>query len=283
MRRPSTTDATTDATTSAPSALSTQETPMTTTIPAPIHSVTPSGSSAPGGTAPALRMRQVVLTYPDGNGRVTAVDHVDLTVPEASSLAITGASGSGKSSLLAVAATLTRPDSGSVLLGDGDDTIDVAGLSPAQAAAVRARYLGIVFQQSNLVESLTAREQLEVMTRLGGRPDRHHRTAARERADRLLDRVGLAGMGRRRVAELSGGQRQRVSIARALMNRPRLLLVDEPTSALDSTTSSAVMDLLSGVCADEQVALVMVTHDELAAARCDARVRMVDGRCEHLS
>ena len=255
---------------------------MTTTVPAPVHTATPARSpSATGGPTPALQMRQVVLSYPDGGGRVTAVDHVDLCVPAASSLAITGPSGSGKSSLLAVAATLTRPDSGSVLLGAGQETIDVAALTPRRAGEVRARHLGIVFQQSNLIESLTAREQLEVMTRLRGRPGRAERAAARARADHLLERVGLAGMGRRRVAELSGGQRQRVSIARALMNRPRLLLVDEPTSALDSATSAAVMDLLLGVCADEQVALVMVTHDERAAARCDARVRMVDGSCEH--
>jgi len=243
----------------------------------------PSATRPAGGVtpAPALELRDVVLTYPDGASRHTAVDHVDLLVPARSSLAITGPSGSGKSSLLAVAATLTRPDSGNVLLGLGDGRLELAGLDRAEAARVRREHLGIVFQQSNLLESLGAREQLEVMAHLGGpRPSRRERAALRERADELLAKVGLEGLGSRSVGALSGGQRQRVSIARALVGRPQLLLVDEPTSALDSHAGAEVMDLLLGVCADEGVALVMVTHDERAADRCDQRITLVDGHIE---
>lgn len=248
---------------------------MTTTV---LDRTRPSGDRPQHLADPALALDDIVLTYPDGDGVCAAVDHVSLEVPVGSSLAITGPSGSGKSSLLAVAATLTRPDSGSARLLTDAGPIELAGLSRAEAAAIRARHLGIVFQQSNLIESLTAREQLEVMARLTGRPSRAARRDARHRADELLERVGLPQVADRAVGALSGGQRQRVAVARALMNSPRLLLVDEPTSALDQESGAEVMRLLLGVTADAGVAMVMVTHDEAAADRCDARVELVDGR-----
>lgn len=239
---------------------------------------TPATLATPAITdATALRMENVVLTFPDGQGRVTAVDHVSLSIDRGSSLAVTGPSGSGKSSLLAVAATLTRPDSGHVWLQTRGGEEDLAAVRPRRGAELRRREIGIVFQQANLIESLTAREQLEAMAWLGPRPSRARRRQARQRADDLLGVVGLGDAADRSAGALSGGQRQRVAVARALMSDPSLLLADEPTSALDSESGRVVMDLLLNTAREYEVALMLVTHDATVAARCDARLHLVDG------
>ncbi|MGW4276062.1 ABC transporter ATP-binding protein [Streptomyces seoulensis] len=221
----------------------------------------------------SLLLDDVTLTYPDGEGRLTALDRVGLTVPAGSLTAVVGPSGSGKSSLLAVAATLITPDGGRVCVA-GTAT---AGLSAAERAVLRRRSIGIVFQQPNLLPSLTAAEQLEVMARLDG-----HRTAgrrtARGRARELLAAVGLADRADRRPHQLSGGQRQRVNIARALMNEPSVLLVDEPTSALDHERGAAVLDLLVRLTRDRGTATVLVTHDRGHLDAADAVREMRDGR-----
>ncbi|MYS11015.1 ATP-binding cassette domain-containing protein, partial [Streptomyces sp. SID6041] len=207
----------------------------------------------------SLVLDAVTLTYPDGDGRLTALDAVSLDVPAGSLTAVVGPSGSGKSSLLAVAATLVTPDRGRVVV-DGTDTgeLDAAG-----RAALRRDRVGIVFQQPNLLPSLTAAEQLQVMAHVSGRPAR----SARGRALELLDAVGLADLAGRRPHQLSGGQRQRVNIARALMNDPAVLLVDEPTSALDHERGAAVMELLAGLTVGRGTATVLVTHDRTHAGR----------------
>jgi putative ABC transport system ATP-binding protein len=216
-----------------------------------------------------LLLDDVTLTYPDGRGRLTAVDRVSLDVPGGSLTAVVGPSGSGKSSLLAVAATLVTPDNGRVLVA-GTDT---AGMTAAAKAALRREHIGIVFQQPNLLPSLTAAEQLQVMPHMSGRAAR----TARGRALELLDAVGLADEAGRRPHQLSGGQRQRVNIARALMNDPAVLLVDEPTGALDHERGAAVLDLLVRLTRERATATVLVTHDRAHLERMDRTVTMTDG------
>ncbi|MGE7388581.1 ABC transporter ATP-binding protein [Streptomyces sp. NPDC004126] len=217
-----------------------------------------------------LLVDDVTLTYPDGDGRLTALDAVSLEVPAGSLTAIVGPSGSGKSSLLAVAATLVTPDSGRVVVA-GRDT---SRLGPAEKSALRRERIGIVFQQPNLLASLTAAEQLQVMAHVSGRPSRQ----LRRRALDLLDAVGLADKAGKRPHELSGGQRQRVNIARALMNEPAVLLVDEPTSALDHERGAAVLDLLVALTRERATATVLVTHDRAHLDRMDRTATMADGR-----
>ncbi|MFE3656348.1 ABC transporter ATP-binding protein [Streptomyces sp. NPDC059165] len=217
-----------------------------------------------------LLLDGITLTYPDGEGRLTALDSVALDVPPGSLTAVVGPSGSGKSSLLAVAATLVTPDAGRVVVAGTDATV----LSRADRAVLRREHIGIVFQQPHLLPALTAVEQLLVMAHLSGRKPRR----AADRARELLAAVGLAGQAHRRPHQLSGGQRQRVNIARALMNDPSVLLVDEPTSALDHERGAAVLDLLATLTRERSTATVLVTHDPSHPARADQVVTMADGR-----
>ena len=218
----------------------------------------------------SLNLTDITLTYPDGEGRLTALDRVTLDVPKGSLTAVIGPSGSGKSSLLAVAATLITPDSGTVTI---DDT-PTAGMTRGELADLRRHKIGIVFQQPNLLPSLTAAEQLQVMAQIDGRPP----ARARTRAVELLDAVGLAGQADRRPHQLSGGQRQRVNIARALMNDPTVLLVDEPTSALDHERGAAVIELITRLTHQQTTATVLVTHDRTHLTAVDQVAEVHDGR-----
>ncbi|MFF7635423.1 ABC transporter ATP-binding protein [Kitasatospora sp. NPDC008050] len=222
-------------------------------------------------TRTGLALREVTLTYPDGDQRLTALDEVSLEVAPGEFTAVVGPSGSGKSSLLAVAATLLRPDRGQVLI-DGQDA---GALSAKARTALRRERLGIVFQQSNLLASLTAVEQLLVLTDLrGDRPGQ-----ARSRAEQLLASVGLdESKQRRRPHQLSGGERQRVNIARALFGRPSVLLVDEPTSALDHERGAQIVRLLAEATREHGTATVMVTHDRALLGEVDRVLQMADGR-----
>ncbi|GIT79155.1 ABC transporter ATP-binding protein [Leifsonia sp. LS1] len=227
-----------------------------------------------------IRLDDVTLTFPDGDTRVTAVDHVSLTARPGTVTGITGPSGSGKSSLLAVASTLIRPDSGTVVVGE----VDATRLDAAEATELRRTSIGIVFQQSNLLPALTAREQLRLMAELGGRRSarRRARLDAAQRADDLLGAVGLGALRDKRPHQLSGGQRQRVNIARALMNEPVALLVDEPTSALDQERGAEIIELLLRLTAERDAATLLVTHDVVHLPRMHRVVRLVDGRFEQV-
>lgn len=220
-----------------------------------------------------IRLDNITLTFPDGDNRLTAVDHVSLTARPGTVTGITGPSGSGKSSLLAVAATLIRPDFGRVLI----DGIDAAQLNRVEASDLRRDKIGIVFQQSNLLPSLTALEQLVVMNELGERGSRRRRTAAAQRAEELLDSVGLAASRHKRPHQLSGGQRQRINIARALMNNPNVLLVDEPTSALDQDRGASIINLILQLTDQRNTSTLLVTHDLVQLPRMHGVVHMVDG------
>ncbi len=223
----------------------------------------------------SLNLTDITLTYPDGAARLTALDGVSLRVPAGTMTAVVGPSGSGKSSLLAVAATLITPDAGQVEIA-GTAT---AGLGRDALTRLRRTAVGIVFQQPNLLGSLTAVEQLQVMAHLDGDPP----AGVRSRALELLDTVGLADQAGRRPHQLSGGQRQRINVARALMNDPAVLLVDEPTSALDHERGAAVLDLLIGLTRERGTATVLVTHDREHLAGTDDILELRDGRPATLS
>lgn len=223
-----------------------------------------------------ITLQNVTLTYPDGDNRIRAVDDVSLAVERGTITGITGPSGSGKSSLLAIAATLIRPDSGRVVIGD----VDAATLSREEATHLRRTAIGIVFQQANLLPSLTADEQLLVMDELGGdrlRSRARGRAARRAQAAALLDAVGMSEHRAKRPHQLSGGQRQRINIARALMNDPTVLIVDEPTSALDSERSAQIMSLIATLTAERSTATLLVTHDLSLTPTMHHMVRMRDG------
>ncbi|SDT59676.1 putative ABC transport system ATP-binding protein [Pseudarthrobacter equi] len=220
-------------------------------------------------TSAPLDLVDVTLEYPDGTGTTTALDRVSLTAHAGQLVSLVGPSGSGKSSLLATAATLVRPTRGQVLI-DGTDT---TGLKDKELTALRRSKIGIIFQQPNLLPSLTAAEQLIITDHLRGKPAR----AARERAAGLLDVVGLSASAGKLPHQLSGGQRQRVNIARALMGSPKVLLVDEPTAALDHERSEAIVRLLRRVTTEFSVATVMVTHDTEFLPLTDAVATMRDG------
>lgn len=216
---------------------------------------------------PIVRLRGVTKTFEQG--RLRALDRVDLDVPAGDFVAVMGPSGCGKSTLLNCIAALDRVDEGELHVAGhdlrGKDHLD----------EFRARDVGLVFQLDNLLPSFTASENVEVVM-LGTAP----RAERRARAAALLEFVGMADRSGARPAELSGGERQRVAIARALANRPRLVLADEPTGRLDSATGQRVLDLLESMHHEHGTTLVVVTHDERVASRAHRVVRMLDGRVE---
>jgi putative ABC transport system ATP-binding protein len=215
---------------------------------------------------PALEVTRATLELGDGESRVKALDEVSLTVMPGEFVAIVGPSGSGKSSLLAVAGAMSHADSGTVKVHG----TDLRQLSKRAAARFRLENIGFVFQSGNLLPALTAADQL----RLAGRLIGNRRVDAKP----LLDAVGMAHRADHRAGQLSGGERQRVGIARALVNNPGLLLVDEPTAALDRRRSHEVVELLADRAHRSNVAVVMVTHDHDVLEHCDRILEMVDGR-----
>ncbi|MGW4479897.1 ABC transporter ATP-binding protein [Rhodococcus triatomae] len=225
---------------------------------------------AAGPRADGLVLRGVNLSLGDGVGTVVALDDVNLTVAPGEFVAVVGPSGSGKSSLLAVAGGLGRADSGTVLV----DGHDLTALSTRALAGFRRTHIGFVFQSGNLLAALTAAEQLHLVTRTAPRSDRSRFRDPHE----LLDAVGLGDKRDRRPDQLSGGERQRVGIARALMARPSVLLVDEPTAALDRARSQDIVRLLAKEARQSGTATVMVTHDYDVLDHCDRVVTMTDGR-----
>ena len=199
-------------------------------------------------------------------GPIDVLKGVSLTLDAGQTLALTGESGSGKSTLMHLVAALDQADSGSVML----DGVDLASLDDAGRARIRRDRIGLVFQQFNLIPSLTVSGNIAFQARLSGRHDPEH-------AAMLTARLGLDSLGERYPEELSGGQQQRVAIARALANRPTLILADEPTGNLDEATGDAVLDLLLDLVRQTGAALMMVTHSARLAARLDRRLHLSRG------
>lgn len=218
----------------------------------------------------ALSLVNVSLEYADGSSTLKALDRVDLAVGRGEFLSVVGPSGSGKSSLLAVASTLIVPTHGVVVI-DGQD---VTGANTRERTLLRREKVGIIFQQPNLLPSLTAVEQLMMSQRLRGKAAGEEERRAKD----LLDTVGLGPALNKRPHQLSGGQRQRVNIARALMGKPSVLLVDEPTAALDQGRSESIVRLLRRVTDEFHTATVMVTHDTAFLPLTDSVAVMRDGR-----
>ena len=211
-------------------------------------------------------------------GQARALVGADVTIAPGESVAIMGPSGSGKSTLLHVLAGIIPPDAGTVILNrpDASGYDDLAALSDDARSSFRLRRFGFVFQQGMLLPELTAAENAALPLLLTGAS----RAEAGARADAELTRLGLAGLGERRIGQLSGGQAQRVAIARALIAAPSLIFADEPTGALDSQTADEVLDALLQTGRGADRALLIVTHDAHVASRCGRIIRLRDGRIE---
>lgn len=223
---------------------------------------------------PAVRLDNVVKTYGQGTGTVTALARVSLQLPAQSFTAIMGPSGSGKSTLMHVAAGLDSPTSGSVALGQ----TAISGMPERHLTRFRRDRVGFIFQEYNLLPQLTIEQNITLPLLLGRKPvDPAWFT-------HIVAQVGLTDLVGRRPHELSGGQQQRAAIARALITKPEAVFADEPTGALDSRTAHQVLELLRYVASHLQQTVVMVTHDPIAASFADTAVFLADGQIVgHLS
>jgi putative ABC transport system ATP-binding protein len=219
---------------------------------------------------PRIELRGLTRRLPSGGRMLTILDRVDLRIAAGDFVAVLGPSGSGKSTLLALMAGLDRPSDGEVIL----DGRPIQDLSEDALAKVRLQKIGFVFQSFQLLGNLTARENILLPLELLGAP------SARDRADRLLDTVGLADRGHHYPSQLSGGEQQRVALARAFASEPSILLADEPTGNLDSATGEKVLRILTDLHRDQGTTLVLVTHDSAVAALADRLVHLRDGRIE---
>lgn len=228
-----------------------------------------------------LTMAAITLEVTDGAATRRVLNEVSLHIAPGELVGITGPSGSGKSTLLSVAGCLQEPTSGEAVLtaADSGEELTLTGHSARGAARIRREHIGIVFQQPNLLPALRVKDQLMAMLHLGSpwSLQRKAKQTASQRADELLDAVGLGGLQQRKVGELSGGQQARVNLARALMNSPQLLLVDEPTAALDTTTATQVTELIRRMARESNAATLYVSHDQDQLATLDRVVTLVDG------
>jgi putative ABC transport system ATP-binding protein len=241
------------------------------TSPASVN-ITQNGHASSNGVA-AADLRKITKTYykPDGSVLVEALRGLDLTIKPGQYIAIMGASGSGKSTLMNILGCLDRPTSGAYLL----DGHDVATMEDDELSRIRGRKIGFVFQAFNLISELNIVENVEVPLFYQGVPKP-------ERRDRAIEKLNIVGLGDRlthRPRELSGGQQQRVAIARALVTDPAIIMADEPTGNLDSKTGQSILELLTQL-HETGMTIIVVTHDERVADRCERIIRLRDGELE---
>ena len=222
-----------------------------------------------------IETRDITRVYQMGTNQVTALDHVTMGANEGEFVALQGTSGSGKSTLLNLLGGLDRPTTGDVFF----DSQPLGPLTKKQMARYRRFSVGMIFQNFNLIPTMTASENVKLALAFGGMRG----VERQERAASLLERVGLTGRVDHRPSEMSGGEQQRVAIARALANHPRVLLADEPTGNLDSTRSRELLALLREMVDRDRLSVLLVTHDhELASSYADRIIMMKDGKISGL-
>jgi ABC-type lipoprotein export system ATPase subunit len=216
-----------------------------------------------------IELVNLTKNYKRGSEIIRALDGVTLTIEPGEFVAVVGRSGSGKTTMLDLLGLLLKPTSGGLLI----DGVDTTKLGDRERARMRARKVGFVFQEYNLLSGLNVLENVML-------PRRYIRdgTDGHARALELIDRVGLTDRIKHRPSELSGGQMQRVAIARSMVNRPSLVLLDEPTGAVDTETAQQLVDLLKQLNAEEKVTIVLVTHDLDIAAQARRQIRLKDGK-----
>ena len=216
----------------------------------------------------SIAVDSVVVEHQTSSGPVRALDGVSFTVASGSSVAITGPSGGGKSTLLGVIGGLAQPTSGRVRIGNSQ----ISEMSERDRSDFRRSHIGFVYQADNLLPFLTLLENVGLQLALNGKVSGAGKSLA------VLANLGLAGLAYRLPDHLSGGQRQRASVARAIVNEPQIILADEPTGALDAANAVGVIDLLLGMQREIGATLIMVTHDHDAASRLDRQIDLRDGR-----
>jgi putative ABC transport system ATP-binding protein len=215
-----------------------------------------------------IRLQNVTKTVRSGAEDLTILDDVCIEIPDGQFVAVTGASGSGKSTLLGLIAGLDAPSSGEIFI----DADEITSMKEDALARIRSEKIGFIFQSFHLIPSLTAYENIIIPMEIRGSSD------SAERAARLLEEVDLTNRGHHYPPELSGGEQQRVAIARAFANSPSILLADEPTGNLDSKNGHHIFELMEQLHAQNNVTLVLVTHDAELAARAQRQIVLRDGR-----
>jgi len=217
-----------------------------------------------------IEVRQVGKDYQSGESTVQAIKEMSLYIDDGEFVSIMGQSGSGKSTLLSILGGLNHPTRGRMLL----DSLDIYELSSEQRADLRSEYIGVIFQSFQLIPYLTVLENVKLPMAITGKKAKIQDKMARD----VLNRVGLANKADRLPDQLSGGEQERVAIARAIVNKPPILLADEPTGNLDSTTADEIMNLLKELNAEGQT-IIMVTHNPEACKHTARTIQVKDGSC----
>ena len=217
-----------------------------------------------------IEIQNIGKNYQDGETTVQAIKQMDFYIDDGEFVSIMGQSGSGKSTLLSILGGLNHPTRGRILL----DSLDIYKLSSEQRADLRSEYIGVIFQSFQLIPYLTVLENVKLPMAITGRKAKEQDKMARD----VLARVGLTNKADRLPDQLSGGEQERVAIARAIVNKPPILLADEPTGNLDSTTADEIMNLLKELNAEGQT-IIMVTHNPEACKHTARTIQVKDGSC----